>query len=264
MTWNLDDCNVGGQLKVGTGICPPIKEGDEKINGSMLCEGPAVFGGPTEFVENKATVMVGRTKNVDYNPTTGENDCVPADRSLHVKGNVKIEGDDGTSNALNISGNQENDGAITASDDITTSTHFIGDITKTSGTPPGCKAFDISHPTKDGHRLRHICLEGPESAVYFRGKVRNRNTIQLPTYWKGLVDSTTITVSLTPIGAHQNVIVKRVEATQIHLQAQGGMPINCYFHVFGTRQDVERLVVEYEGTSTDDYPGDNSVYSINK
>ena len=112
--------------------------------------------------------------------------------------------------------------------------------------------------------MRHICLEGPESAVYFRGKVRNRNTIQLPTYCKGLVDSTTITVSLTPIGAHQNVIVKRVEDTQIHLQSQGGMPINCYFHVFGTRQDVERLVVEYEGTSTDDYPGDNSVYSINK
>ena len=87
MTWNLDDCNVGGQLKVGTGICPPIKEGDEKINAWMLCEGRAGFGGPTEFSDNKATTMIGRTRNVDYNPTTGKNDCVPADRSLFVKGN---------------------------------------------------------------------------------------------------------------------------------------------------------------------------------
>ena len=33
-----------------------------------------------------------------------------------------------------------------------------GGITLTSR-----KAFDIPHPTKKGHRLRHICLEGPES-----------------------------------------------------------------------------------------------------
>ena len=116
------------------------------------------------------------------------------------------------------------------------------------------KLFDIQHPSKDGHRLAHSCLEGPEHSVYFRGKVRNRSTIQLPKYWKGLVDYTTITVSLTPIGAHQNVIVKRVDEDKIYLQAQGGMPINCYFHVFGTREDVERLEVEYEGTSVEDSP----------
>ena len=34
MSYNVDDLNVGGQLKVGTGIdVPPIQEGDEKING---------------------------------------------------------------------------------------------------------------------------------------------------------------------------------------------------------------------------------------
>ena len=247
----LKDLVVGG----GTAQIPSKQEGigagNELLHGSIDVSG-VVHIGAESFYKGQSTLMVATSPKQQ------------GDRALHVKGNVKIEGDDGTSNALNISGNQENDGAITASDDITTSTHFIGDITKTSGTPPGCKAFDISHPTKDGYRLRHICLEGPESAVYFRGKLRNRTTIPLPIYWKGLVDPTTITVILTPIGAHQYVIVKRVEDTQIHLQAQGGMPINCYFHVFGTRQDVERLVVEYEGTSTDDYPGDNSVYSINK
>ena len=268
MSWGFDDINCGGRLQVGTGIVPAIKEGDEKINGSMHAEGPVVFGGPTEFDDNVATLMVGRTKNDDK-------DCVPANRSLWVKGNTRLEGDAGTPYTLNVTGdvtiigNTDQTGDITASGTITAAT-FIGAHTGgsisggVSGKSAGAKAFDILHPTKDGYRLRHICLEGPESAVYFRGKVRNRSVIQLPKYWKGLVDYTTITVNLTPIGAHQNVIVKRVDEDKIYLQAQGGMPINCYFHVYGTRQDIERLVVEYEGASTDDYPGDNSIYSINK
>ena len=32
----FDDLNVGGQFKVGTGVCPAIKEGAQKINGSCL------------------------------------------------------------------------------------------------------------------------------------------------------------------------------------------------------------------------------------
>ena len=86
MSWGFDDINCGGRLQVGTGIVPAIKEGDEKINGSMHAEGPVVFGGPTEFSDNVATLMVGRTKNDDK-------DCVPADRSLWVKGNAYIQGD---------------------------------------------------------------------------------------------------------------------------------------------------------------------------
>ena len=86
MSLGFDDVQVGGQLRIGTGICPPIKEGDTRINGSMLCEGPGVFGGPTEFPGNSATIMIGRTRNSDP-------DCAPADHSLHVKGDIKTEGD---------------------------------------------------------------------------------------------------------------------------------------------------------------------------
>ena len=260
MSWGFDDINCGGRLQVGTGIVPAIKEGDEKINGSMHAEGPAVFGGPTEFPDNFATLMVGRTKNDDK-------DCVPADRSLYVKGNTVIEGDDGTPQALYVTGDVTiigdtgQTGNIKASGTITAN-NFVGSVSTASGKSSGAKAFDIPHPTKDGHRLRHICLEGPESAVYFRGKVRNRTTIKFPTYWKDLVDHTTITVSLTPIGAHQNVIVKRIDEDKIYLQAQGGMPINCHFHVFGTRSDIDRLTAEYQGTTPADYPGNNDDYQI--
>ena len=31
-------------------------------------------------------------------------------------------------------------------------------------------------------------------------------------------------------------------------------------HLWGERQDCERNIAEYEGTSPEDYPGDNSEY----
>ena len=262
MSWNFDDIQVCGQLRVGTGIVAAIKEGDEKINGSMHSEGPVVFGKPDAFDDNVATLMVGRTNNDDK-------DCVPANRSLWVKGNTRLEGDDGTSNALNVTGdvtiigNTNQTGNIEATGNITAA-NFIGSVSKCSGKSTGAKAFDIPHPSRSGYRLRHICLEGPESAVYFRGRLKNRKVIKLPTYWEKLVDPTTITVNLTPYGSHQDIIVKRLDSTEIHLQSNGGLPIDCFYHVYGTRQDIERLTVEYEGDTSNDYPGDNSIYSINK
>ena len=110
------------------------------------------------------------------------------------------------------------------------------------------KPFNIPHPSpdKEGMRLVHACLEGPENGVYFRGRVTNQKEILLPSYWKDLVDWTTITVNLTPIGSHQSVIVKRFDENKIYLQSNGGMPIDCFYHVYGTRKDVALLPVEME------------------
>ena len=120
------------------------------------------------------------------------------------------------------------------------------------------KPFDIKHPTKgDGHRLRYACIEGPEVGVYCRGRVRNEKIIKLPYYWKDLVDVESISVQLQPIGVHQDVIVKRWDAETIHLQAQGGLPVNCFYHVYGERKDVNPLITEYEGDSWKDYPDPN-------
>ena len=44
--------------------------------------------------------------------------------------------------------------------------------------------FDIIHPTKEGWRLRHVCLEGPEIGVYLHGKNKG-SVINLPDYWTG-------------------------------------------------------------------------------
>lgn len=55
-----------------------------------------------------------------------------------------------------------------------------------------------------------------------------------------------MSVSLTPIGSHQNVIVKRFDENQVHLQSNGGMPIDCFYHIFATRKDVPRLITEVD------------------
>ena len=123
------------------------------------------------------------------------------------------------------------------------------------------KNFDIPHPTKEGWRLTHTCVEGPEASVYIRGRVKNQTEIRLPEYWKGLVDIDTITVNLTAIGAHQDIIVKRWDEEKVYLQSRGGMPINCFYHIMAERKDTEKLIPEYEGT-IEDYPGDNSQRSI--
>ena len=110
------------------------------------------------------------------------------------------------------------------------------------------KLFNIPHPSpnKEGKRLLHGCLEGPEHSVYVRGRVTNRKEILLPTYWKDLVDWTTITVSLTPIGSHQHLIVKRFDEEKIYLQSNGGMPIDCFYHVYAERMDIPRLEIEQD------------------
>jgi hypothetical protein len=127
------------------------------------------------------------------------------------------------------------------------------------------KPFDIPHPTKDEWRLRHVCLEGPESAVYHRGRLKDSNIIELPEYWNGLVDAETITVNLTQIGYPQDLIVDKIEwGRRIVIKSGNGANIDCYFLIHGERKDGEKLIVEYKGTSISDYPGDNSIYSINK
>lgn len=125
------------------------------------------------------------------------------------------------------------------------------------------KDFDIPHPSKEGWRLRHVCIEGPTADVYFRGRIKNQKEISLPSYWKGLVDPLSITVTLTPVGSHQDVIIKRIDEEKVYLQSKGNMPIDCFYHVYGERMDCEKNIPEYEGLTIEDYPGDNNDYNHN-
>jgi hypothetical protein len=123
------------------------------------------------------------------------------------------------------------------------------------------KPFDIPHPTKEGWRLRHVCIEGPTADVYVRGRLNNSNVIELPEYWRKLVDPETITVNLTPVGTHQELYVDKIEwGTRILIKNNCGSGVNCYYTVYGERADTDKNIPEYEGTYND-YPGDNRQYT---
>jgi len=238
----LDDLQVGGQLLVGTGVYRAIKEGAERINGSAALEGPVVIGAQNDFGKNTATLMVGETTNEDP-------DCESPRASLGISGNIPT--------AVHAKGGIYLDGDlfVTGSVDCE-STGRLESRHKAADASP--KKFDIVHPSQEGMRLAHACIEGAEVAIYHRGRVRNEKEIILPDYWKDLVHMNSISVQLQPIGAHQDIIVKRWDTEKIYLQSKSGVPIDCFFHVYAERKDINPLVVEYEGETWEDYPDPDS------
>jgi len=247
MSFNLDDVNTGGQLKVGTGICPAIGEGALKTNGSAMIEGPVVMGNPTTFPLIPYATVNAPLLNIDSPPPFtpgGLPHGLSNPYSLCCSANAAVLGNLDVN--FNVQAGLMVSGAIVKD--------YSGNFLAAK------KDFDIPHPTKENWRLRHVAPEAPSADVYVRGRIRNRTEISFPEYWKGLVDWTTITVNLTPVGSHQNVIVKRFDEDKIYLQSKGGMPIDCFYHIYGERQDCERNIAEYEGTSPEDYPGDNTEY----
>jgi len=62
----------------------------------------------------------------------------------------------------------------------------------------GSKNFDIKHPTKDGYRLRHRCLEGPEAYLFYQYQetcTLGLNTFNLPEYFEAMNKDVLVYVS---------------------------------------------------------------------
>ena len=241
----------GGQLIVAAKKIVPkaLGVGKEKVDHTAYIQGNTQIGKVDAFPSASATLMVGRE------------DTIGTDRSVHVNGNAQILGDGGTQNALYVTGGSSVDSVYIKGDLYVSGSTDCGNkgrlASRFAAADASPKPFDIKHPSKDGWRLRYACIEGPEVGVYHRGRVRGEKIIKLPDYWKDLVDIESISVQLQPIGAHQDVIVKRWDDEFVYLQAQGGMPVNCFYHVYAARKDVNPLYVEYEGESWKDYPDPN-------
>ena len=102
------------------------------------------------------------------------------------------------------------------------------------------KSFNIAHPTKEGKRLIYGVLEGPEHAVYVRGKASN-GVIELPEEWTGLVHEDSLTVQLTPIG-RSCAWVEEIKNNKVYFGIDHGH--ECFYFVQGTRKDVDFLQIE--------------------
>ena len=80
--------------------------------------------------------------------------------------------------------------------------------------------------------MKNTQYTGTDNLLVARGKVFHNTTIQLPEEWEEIADPRTITVSLTPCGAPQDIVVKTADIKEIRLQSNSGYPIECYYHVF--------------------------------
>jgi hypothetical protein len=80
---------------------------------------------------------------------------------------------------------------------------------------------------------------GLENVVFYGGRLQQQKHIDLPEDWTDFVNMSTITISLTPIGSHQELVVRGIQGNRITIQSKSVIPIDCYYHVFAERNDVE-------------------------
>ena len=193
-----------------------------KKSGILTCGGISIFG-DCSSIGGRAAVTIGTVDPVSK---------LPFSDSLYVLGTSKFFADMLVSASVRITKNATISG--------TTYSTFRGSINV-----QGWKGFDIKHPTKENHRLRYVCLEGPEGGVYYRGILKDSEFIELPDYWKDLVDTKTITVHLTPIGTYQ-YLYYTVAKNRIIVKNHSNLPTHCSYIAYGERKDVDRLTVEYQ------------------
>jgi len=201
-------------------------------------EYPANWGRPSSAYHY---IWKGNKNESDYPPEacqpwyhqTAQIDSLQVNTEVNGDGDVNVKGDVKSNNGAHVLSNKKN------------------------------LPFDMPHPNKPGWRLRHVCIEGPEIAVYCRGRVPADGIINLPSFWEGLVNPEDMTISLTPIGSWQELFVKEVRwGKQVIVRNNAGGPINADYYIVARRLDDD-LIVEYEGESQDDYPGGNEGYSFN-
>ena len=221
-------------LHVGTPDHSKVLEEQRRYSksGVLTCAGVSIFG-DCDSIGGQASVTIGPADSTSLQKNKK--------LSLYTLGNSFQLGDQTQVGDYKLTGNQTIEGNLTI-----TQTMRAGFATWSSSIVATSKLFDIEHPSKGkGHRLAHASLEGPEIGVYYRGVLEDSQIINLPDYWKDLVDSKTITVHLTPIGNYQYLHYTLAE-NKIVVRNFGNASIHCSYIVYGERKDVDRLTVEYQ------------------
>jgi hypothetical protein len=116
------------------------------------------------------------------------------------------------------------------------------------------KKFSIDHPLRpDTHNLVHSTLEGPETAVFYRGEAQlleGEKTILLPDYFEALTRKENRTVLLTP-KFEENFGISMLAASEVRdgkftvkVIDNNNSSQKFYWEVKAIRSDVEILEVE--------------------
>jgi len=256
------------KLVVGSNDVSHSEGKDQSPTGTAVFNGP-VYVGKTGASPGYEAVLNVTSNSAQQLPGDQQPAC-SASLSMKSDGNLTVAGDGKTPNALLISGGSSVDTIHVEGDMFVSGAVDCGNKGKLAArfgvADSKPKPFDLEHPTKGkGHRLRHACIEGPEVAVYYRGRLKESNVIHLPYYWKDLVHEDSITVQLQPIGSNQNLVIQEFNNEFIVIAEDSTntdlitdlSTIDCFYHVYGERKDVNPLIVEYEGDSWEDYPDPN-------
>ena len=257
---HCDKINIGGDDV-------SYKAPDTTANGTLVANGPVFFGVPIASPNPTAVLNIGPTGAAQA-PWNLQEELETA-LSMQVDGNTLMVGNPKTANTLSLMPGcagvdvlrVQGDAFFSGAVDCGNKGKLAARFAAADASP---KPFDLEHPTKGkGHRLRHACIEGPEVAVYYRGRLRGSNTIELPYYWKDLVAEESISVQLQPIGdRHFHLNVVEFDNQKIIVKESDDKPIDCFYHVYGERKDINPLITEYEGDGWEDYPDPN--YDPNK
>ena len=245
------------KLIVGTNdvsYVPP----DTSPTGTAVLNGP-VYVGKTAASPGYEAVLNVASNSASQNSLDAQPRC-NANLAVKVDGDSRFVGDGKTGpDAITVIGDMFVSGAV----DCGNKGKLAARFSAADGRP---KPFDIQHPTKGkGYRLRYACIEGPEVGVYYRGRLKESNVIHLPYYWKDLVDENSVTVQLQPIGSNQNLVIQEFNNEFIVIAEDSTntdlitdlSTIDCFYHVYGERKDINPLIVEYEGKTWQDYPDPN-------
>ena len=275
---------IGDKLIVGQIDTSFLTASSRVTPGTAVLNGPVYIGATAQLGIARATCMIGPPLGSLAAPAslevTGITNIigtlnVPAISNflglLTASGGVVINAVE-TKNGLDLKNalNLGNDlsicnapmivNSVVRADDFVSNTSTLN---ATYGIAVSKKPFDILHPTKEGKRLRYVSLEGPSAEVYVRGTLKDSNTIELPDYWKGLVNEETIGVLLTPIGVYQELYWDKIEwGSRITVKNNQGSSIHCHYVVYGERKDTTKNIPEYNGLTPNDYPGDNEEYFL--
>ena len=105
--------------------------------------------------------------------------------------------------------------------------------------PAGDKSFIIEHPTDNNKYLVHVCLEGSEAGVYYRGRGEITNNefteISLPQYVDKIAYE--FTVQITAIYNNKIITLNSGEVENNKFKVYGENS-KFYWTVYGKRYDI--------------------------
>ena len=204
------------------------------ISGQAITVDPIDISDDTNLTAGTGITLSGDTLNVDA--AQSGITSVGTLSALTVSGDVVV---DTTTFKIDTTNNRVGIGTATPGYKLQVEGSFAAQT----------KSFVIPHPTQEGKTLQHGSLEGPEHGVYHRGRIRGSDnmgvSIDLPEYWKELVDVDTITVQLTANGEFQMLYVEKIEDNRVFVGNAADEGVDCFYIIHGERKDVGKMEVEY-------------------